>query len=660
MDNSEVQKILDKGAIPFAKFNRGKHCNVLLSDEEVQALYDIVAECESKSSNSQGKSDFNYEAAVDKVTDIINSNPSMRDFDLDDTGVPLVSMEMPFLIKQVLFYLYYKMKSDRRYREITIERFLYDLDKRGVSKTKKFLDVGGLTPEKYYQIKKYMQPKNPCPYKGQKNRELAEAIKNLAYQAGKYSYYVDLFGGSGSATTALFPQDKVKQVYNEKNRVIFNYFEVISSDRYEELQKAIDIVQEDLSRPDYEINPYFGFDIPATIKEYIEFKREHAQRLDERVIEDEMEICNRMGEEFIFDEESVINFMKELPFRIEFFSNQIDKYLIKHKNKISIDEIKTWNKLEDFYNNLHLIKDLSSRIIPNYVTMHLYGKTDGESGINNFNDYVRSIKKLKALGYFAYFYLLRNTAGAISEDKKVQYAVGEIYLQSVSTQGDICSSAVLSCDVYEEHHREEVDNFIDRDLENCIESFHSRVRRCSKQDLLRNRDFKKVLNEFAKISGNVLFYVDSPYIGTSDYGDKVNGVDDFTTEDMDRLIKSLMESNKKFIFSMRAVISGGDEDNKIKGNNQLKEHVYEQFDKLSKPSKPLYVLVILRQDWILEDAIKAAKEIEIMITNFPIVSFDNYKKGKNAKRDIYKYEVYKFKDFKKIVEDNMPCQRGIS
>jgi len=559
---------------------------------------------------------------------------------------------MPFLIKQVLFYIYYQMKL-RRYREITIERFLYDLDKRGVSKTKKFLDIGGLTPEKYYQMKKYIQPKNPCPYKGQKKEETAEAIKNLAYQAGKYSYYVDLFGGSGSATAALFPQDKVKQVYNEKHRTVYNYFEVISSDRYEELQKAIDIVREDLSRPDYEISPYFGFDIPATIKEYIEFKREHAQKSEESVIEDEMAIYNRMGKEFIFDEESVINFMEKFPFYIEISSEEVDKYLVKHKNKISIDEIKTWNKLEDFYNNLHLIKDLSSRIriIPNHVTMNLYGKTDGESAINNFNDYSISIKKLKALGYFAYFYLLRNTAGGISKDKKVQYAVGEIYLRYMAIQGNIRSSAVLSCDDCEESYREEVDNFIDRDLENCIESFHSRVRRCYNQDLLRNCDFEDVINEFANKSGNVLFYVDSPYIGTSDYGDKANGVEDFTTEDMDRLIERLMESNKKFIFSMRAVITGGTDNNKIKGNNQLKEHVYEQFNKLSKPSKPLYVLVILRQDWILEDAIKDGKKIEIMITNFLIVSFDNYKRSKNAKKEIYKYEVYKFKDFKKIVED---------
>ncbi len=667
MDNSEVQKILDKGAIPFAKFNRGIHCNVLLSEEQVQTLYDIVAECESKSSNNRGKSDFNYEAALDKVADIINSNPSMRDFDLDYTGVPLVSMEMPFLIKQVLFYLYYKMKSDRRYREGTIERFLYDLEKRGVSKTKKFLDVGGLTPEKYYQMKKYIQPKNPCPYKGQKNWELAEAIKNLAYQAGKYSYYVDLFGGSGSATTALFPQDKVKQVYNEKNRTIYNYFEVISSDRYEELQKAIDIVQEDLSQPDYEINPYFGFDIPEVLRKYINEMYHNDKGMINASPEEK--IYNYYGCNLRFYDEDKEEYMIT-------FSDLLNKEFPEGKNfgDYSYSDMLEWKSKEDFDKYFEVIKNIEDEYVKGVSLLgnapYRYGRYNFLQGdvikdnkvVETNVDYERhkyNIGQLKMLAYFAYFKNLYNKS-EIKEEEKVKCAVAAIYLQRYATRGDIINSSILTCTDDVSKWVKVSNKFINMNLENCIENFHSRVRRCYNQDLLRNCDFEDVINEFADKSENVLFYADSPYIGTSDYGDKVNSVDDFTTEDMDRLIKSLMESNKKFIFSMRAVISGGDDNNKIKGNNQLKEHVYEQFDRLSKPSKPLYVLVILRQDWILEDAIKAAKEIEIMITNFPIVSFDNYKKGKNAKRDIYKYEVYKFKDFKKIVEDNMPCQRGIS
>ena len=51
-----INGVLGTTGLPerVAKFNRGKHCNVLLSEEQVQALYDIVAECESKSSNNRG------------------------------------------------------------------------------------------------------------------------------------------------------------------------------------------------------------------------------------------------------------------------------------------------------------------------------------------------------------------------------------------------------------------------------------------------------------------------------------------------------------------------------------------------------------------------------------------------------------------------------
>jgi len=97
MDNSEVQKILDKGAIPFAKFNRGIHCNVLLSEEEVQALYDIVINCES--AKEEGV-DYDYSGAIDKVADIINNHPSVRDFDLGHTVCTKKMKRVKRLIRQ--------------------------------------------------------------------------------------------------------------------------------------------------------------------------------------------------------------------------------------------------------------------------------------------------------------------------------------------------------------------------------------------------------------------------------------------------------------------------------------------------------------------------------------------------------------------------------
>lgn len=132
----------------------------------------------------------------------------------------------------------------------------------------------------------------------------------------------DLFGGSGFATTALFPQDKVKQVYNEKNRSVYKLFEVISSQKYKEMQEAIQNIQEDLGSESFDFDRCYKFDIASTIDKYKEFK-ENNKKLDERALEaidEEKELRSMVGTKFIFDENMVINFMTEFP-------QKVDEYL---------------------------------------------------------------------------------------------------------------------------------------------------------------------------------------------------------------------------------------------------------------------------------------------------------------------------------------------
>ncbi|MBE5945509.1 MAG: hypothetical protein E7259_01055 [Lachnospiraceae bacterium] len=642
MTKSELQKILDKGAIPFKKFNRAKNANKVFSADEEQTLYDIIDDCETSES-------FDYDKALDKIVGIINNHPEVRDFDLGYHGdVPLVATEMPFLIKQVLFYLCYKIKKSN----ITTKKFMEELNNRGLAKTKKFLNMGGMTPDGYYTMSKYKQPVNPCPYKGQKKDELAYAIKNLAYQAGAYSYFVDIFGGSGSASTALYPQDKVKQVYNEKNKAVYNLFEVISSERYVELQEGIKRLQEDLAKPDYTIDPYYGFDIEEVLSKYRNDKL-NSVRKKKDTIEEECEIFGNYDCDFKFYDSEKEDFMGV-------FQDQIDMKYPRNKefDGYTYDEIKKWTTKEDFDKYFDVINSIQEQFFGimyhNKMLIRLSGDIvkDGQVVRKDiyYRDYKANIVQLKALAYFAYFINLRKT-NIKENSKEIQCAVGEIYLHKLATQGDIISSSILGFNRSElENKRNELKNFINNKKLNIeITNYHNRVSRCYNQALLRNTDFRTVIKEFAEKNKNVLFYSDSPYIATSDYDDEDIDVNEFTKNDIRELIDLLTKSKKKFIFSMRAVKSGGNKQKKVdigKGNKDIYDSVYNTF----KKSKRLYVLVILNQNISLDEAIRKNKVIEIMVTNFPIMSFDNYKK---SSKTFFKFEVYKFKDFMKIIDENM-------
>lgn len=78
---------------------------------------------------------------------------------------------------------------------------------------------------------------------GQKRGELGEAIRNLAYQAGEYDEFYDLFGDSGAATAALVHLEGKKYVYNEVNPRVFALFSMLSSAKYKELFTALKKLQ---------------------------------------------------------------------------------------------------------------------------------------------------------------------------------------------------------------------------------------------------------------------------------------------------------------------------------------------------------------------------------------------------------------------------------
>lgn len=511
-----------------------------------------------------------------------------------------------------------------------------------------FSNTKGVSKEEGTMSSKYTYEfaYNPCKYKGQKQGELAMIINNLAEQAGVYTYYVDLFGGSGSATAALYQRDDIRQVYNELHRTVYNYFEVISGDKYEELKDAIRNIQEDLKSVDFDFDRIYKFDMQSTIHRYTEYKVDNQDSASEDVISREKHLSDMINSKFTFDEAKVSEFMANFPSKVDFYVNNSEK---KIPDGLDLDEVKTWNTKEDFYNHFDSIKMVSDALLARFFNVDEIQGVDSNGKSRTYDDYLWDVRQAKALGYFAHFYLLRNDGKGISDDKKVEYAVGEIFLQYMNTHDDIRSSAIVP----ENGRNLRVNSFVDDEVicEN-IDSFHKRVYQCNQDGLLRNSDFSEVIKEFAEKEETALFYIDSPYAGTSDYKDEVNGITKFESEDMQKLIRMLIESNQKFIFSMRAVITGGNKSAKIKGNKELKENVYNQFAKYAEADgKKLQVLVILDQGKELADCIKKSEVVEIMVTSFPVegTNIEIYKASTVSK---YKSIAYDFSEYMAILEEN--------
>lgn len=635
----KIQKELDYILPPLNRFGRAKKANILLSDKEKAELYDVV--------DSFNKDNKNwYLESIDKVVSIIKKHPEFDDYakGYNEDETPLVSTEMPLFVKQVLFYIYYVTKNNNR--DIRTKLFLSDLESVGLKKTKKLLNVGGMTPEGYFDMVKYQQPANPCLYKGQKKDELAYAIKNLAYQAGAYSYFVDIFGGSAAATTALYPQDRVKQVYNEKNLAVYNLMKVLATDDYKELKKAIHYLKEDLWNTDYSFSPYFG------VSDF--FKTINSNNLNEG----EREVFAKWGLKFEFEEKSVekcISSLNDKLFQLLPVNISIDDY--------DINTMQSWKSYDDFREHYKTIEKAESLLKTKYFNNNRVSRVNGNIVDGKkivYRDYFYgwykiNVIQVKALIYYLYFNNIRYDERA----NNVERAVGEIFLHNLSTQGDIISSSILGFDRDElDNKRNELRKFLSDDFNEIVDMFHERVKRCETKKLLRNCDFKEVINEFANIGAGVLFYSDSPYDSTSDYKDEDAMVNAFTPNDMSTLISMLKNSNKKFIFSMRAVGTGKDIKERKKVTKSIYKNVFEVFKE--KKIKNLHVLCILKKqdssensksdrEQLIENYKNGVSNCEIMLTNYQIAEFKEWRKSKTSKT-IYKFEVYKFADFMKIIE----------
>lgn len=666
-ERDELQGYLDERIFGTRRQMRSKYRDEKWLEEkqvDVDDLYQIVKDIRDINKIN----DMEIDDALDKVADClrkINFHGMQPSPNSKNSSKYVPRDKMPFLVKQVLWLICYKALQAGLKQKDVFEKF----EKYDIYVSHNFFSSLEQTPDYFLRCEEYSQPENPCKYKGQKKDELAVAIKTLVYQAGKHSCFVDIFGGSGSASVAVCRKRRVKYVYNEKNKAVCNYIKTLEGDDYKKVIEGLRIIQDDLSSPDNNIcSSYMEFNICEVIGRYINFKQKNSKRKlnknDLEIIDLEREIQGYADADFELDSQRLRKLMEQFPNKIHVFKDEIEG-LLKEKKIFrgisSFEDLESMNTIDAFYQYENDFYYFSL----NYMFTWGLQFVKGMYGYDRitYDDWRRMLRQYKALGYYAYFYLLRKKGYGGSVDR----AVGEIYLWFFSTRASIGSSSII----YDGQSamfgkaNDDIYKFIREDFEHKVKEFHDAL----SGTVIENRDFRGIIQKYT--TENTLFYSDSPYIGTSDYDDNAGKVSKFSGDDMKDLIKGLIQGLKttmqedakkapkpgKFIFSMRAVKSGEEvdasgkkkHDKIVSGNEEICQYVYKEF---AAYKKSLYVLVIYEKEKDLCDLIQKSKVIEIMITNYEIKNFE-IKKGKKEKVKVYICKVFEFGDYLNHIKENM-------
>lgn len=258
----------------------------------------------------------------------------------------------------------------------------------------------------------------------------------------------------------------------------------------------------------------------------------------------------------------------------------------------------------------------------------------------------------RAYAYFSYFMDLADEPETILRDP-VEHAIAELFRQHFNMHGVVSRGNVLS------RLRTlpgRITSFGDKKMIKKIVAVHRRLKNVT----LENKGFSHFFTDGRlRSSGEdkkikkAIYYADPPYVATSGYSDKVNGVDNFDEEDMKRLIGFLVKSGGHFIFSCRPI---GDA-RSINWTDKKKVQKLEEKDKMiydtvinvfadyirNKEVKNLYVLspeeeyIINGENYgSLKKKIEEHTMVEIMITNFKISPFVD-SKYPNTTFHVYRY-----------------------
>lgn len=644
-ERDELQRYLDERIFGTKRQMRSICANKQLTQIQKDSLYQVVKDIRDIKDFTSEKNTQRLDNALVVVANClqqINFHGMKPNPKNSKNIVP--RDKMPFLVKQVLWLICYKSLQAGLKQKDVFSVFV----EHNIYVSHNFFSSLEQTPDYFLRCEEYSQPENPCKYKGQKKNELAVAIKNLVYQAGKHSCFVDIFGGSGSASAAVCRKKRVKYVYNEKNEAVYNYIREISGIDYEKIIVGLCSIQDDLLSLDVKSSAYMKFDFHEEIGNYISVKQDNFKRKSD-VVDWEKEIQRYVKFNFQIDKQGLENLMKQFPTEIQVCKNEIKKLLEEKKifeGISSFQELEKMNTVDDFRKFENDFYYLSLSYLPTWRLSYVKGMYNSEE--ITYDMWRRMIRQYKALGYYAYFYLLRKKTG-----NNVACAIGEIFLWYFSVQGSIVSSAIIyDCrsTVWHDPYYA-IYNFIHEDFANKVRKFHDVL----SGTVMENKDFKDIIQDYS--AENTLFYSDPPYVDTSDYSDEVRGVSEFSEFDMKDLIEKLMncveDNNCKFIFSMRAVKSkdqGKCNLNDIKrGNEAICKNVYNNFLN-AKNKNTLYVLVIYKTGKDLRKLIQESRVIEVMITSYKIVSFEAKSKTKNKS---YTYEAFTFDNYLALIRKNM-------
>lgn len=259
----------------------------------------------------------------------------------------------------------------------------------------------------------------------------------------------------------------------------------------------------------------------------------------------------------------------------------------------------------------------------------------------------------------------------------LEQAVGEVFRRHFSFLGNVDVSSALS----KMRGFYDTMGFTGRYYEDLMEAFHKAIENTQ----CMNNDCLTLIKAGEKMH---LYYVDPPYVATSEY-EKVeikkkskknqgiftdtdtekfeeesnSTVGKFTDKEMENLIKKLITSGGKFIYSCRAVRNKTKEPLSKKelkrirsGNKRIYESVFNIFKQKSdifKQKSDIYVLAIenfvekdKNKDKTLGQRIQNHEVVELMITNYEIHSFTDLRYPNTI------FRVYDFDTFLSIWDQN--------
>lgn len=670
----EVREYLNEFLPPIKKYNRSIANDSKLSTSDIAILCDYVYKFDSKDEKFDWKG-----TELDKVTDVIKRFKEKY----DRKGIPVA---MPFLIKQVLFYLAlacYFNKNDNS--PLAVQRnILEELNKRGVELSHNFFTRLNVTS--YINTIEYNQPKLPFGYAGQKIDEMGVAIKHLVYQAGAYNVFVDVFGGSGAASVA-FPRRKNSiYVYNDLDEDLANYIDVISDYRlHKVLIDMIEQLQTSL-RSGMEVRDFNIIDFKQEVTDYLNSIRKVRGNVNKERIEKNNEVKS-VSDIDIYDIISwMLSIYKEL-------TNEENKLLYKDSeeflNKYFADYIKTQNiyslLLSYFLNFENIYSYVRENFVKtnNCISVKYYTDDKRDTRELNLHEHYANASQLRFFEWYATFtnfirfrksnpkrnkVLLQGVDSvydvSANEIEKAFYALAVIYINFITIRNKVRPSPVylMYRDVNEFYSNgkniEEnttCDKFVNTDFSDIIGKLHlilnkkeknvdKKSRALAKKTIVESLDCIDVINKYR--SGgydtdvkhtNPLLYLDSPYIETEHYAVNKNDAGSaFTVESMKELIHTLGISNDKFIFSCRACKSTekkeDEKDTKKSGNKKrlkksddiIYDAVFGEFKK-TFDSKKLYVLTIDKKRKKYKDGVKPSTDEIIEFCN----NIDNFKNKKD-------------------------------